>query len=143
MGYLFFKKTVFTRFFVLCYYTIFIDITCCCYRSIHNALFTEQINIWTLMFNKKQIDKLLDDHTEEEQKETKSKVNTSFIIVFYFSILLSICTFFFDYRYFLITLFGPTILVISPPLQLKKGIYRIFSALYLILLFTVTFFWLN
>ncbi|MED1740784.1 methyltransferase [Bacillus swezeyi] len=98
-----------------------------------------------MFFNKKQIDKLLDDHTEEEQKETKSKVNTSFIIVFYFSILLSICTFFFDYRYFLIALFGPTILVtfISPPLQIKKGIYRIFSAIYLILLITVTFFWLK
>ncbi|WP_309436706.1 methyltransferase, partial [Bacillus paralicheniformis] len=76
-----------------------------------------------MFFNKKQIDKLLDDHTEEEQKETKSKVNTSFIIVFYFSILLSICTVFFDYRYFLIALFGPTILVtfISPPFQTKKG----------------------
>ncbi|EWH21197.1 hypothetical protein [Bacillus haynesii] len=98
-----------------------------------------------MFFNKKQIDKLLDDHTEEEQKETKSKVNTSFIIVFYFSILLSICTFFFDYRYFLIALFGPTILVtfISPPFQTKKGIFRIFSAIYLILLIAVTFFWLN
>lgn len=97
-----------------------------------------------MFFNKKQIDGLLDDYTEE-QKDTKSKVITSFIIVFYFSILLSICTFFFDYKYFLITLFGPTILVtfISPPFQIKKGIYRIFSALYLILLIIVTFFWIK
>ncbi|OLP67037.1 hypothetical protein BACPU_03960 [Bacillus pumilus] len=98
-----------------------------------------------MFINKKKIDQLLDEKIDNEQKETKNKVNTSFIIVFYFSILLSICTFFFDFRYFLITLFGPTILVtfVSPPLQNKKGIYRFFSSLYLLLLIAVTFFWVN
>lgn len=98
-----------------------------------------------MFINKKKIDQLLDEKIDNEQKETKNKVNTSFIIVFYFSILLSICTFFFDFRYFLITLFGPTILVtfVSPPLQNKKGFYRFFSSLYLLLLIAVTFFWVN
>lgn len=98
-----------------------------------------------MFINKKKIDKLLDDHLEENKGDSKNTINSSFIIVFYFSILLSICTFFFDYRFFLITLFGPTILVtfISPPLQFNKGFYRGCSALYLLLLIIVTFFWIK
>ncbi|MGE6630591.1 methyltransferase [Bacillus sp. NPDC077027] len=97
-----------------------------------------------MFFNKKQIDKLL-DHNEEENENLKNKIDTSFMIVFYFSILLSICTFFFDYKYFLITLFGPTVLVtlINPPFQQQKGLYRLFAALYLVLLMAATYFWVQ
>lgn len=65
------------------------------------------------MFNTQQRDKLL---------ELKKKFGSGFIAVFYISILLSVCTFFIEYKYFLIVLFAPTIIVmlINPPFP-KKG----------------------
>ena len=67
------------------------------------------------MFNKQQIDKLL---------ELKKKFGSGFIAVFYISILLSMCTFFIEYKYFLIVLFAPTIIVmlINPPFSEKRGV---------------------
>ncbi|MCY7780916.1 methyltransferase [Bacillus haynesii] len=93
------------------------------------------------MFNKKQIDKLL----EENKGEPNEKFGTGFIAVFYISILLSICTFFIEYKYFLIVLFAPTIIVmlINPPFSEKKGVFRFIAGLYLLLLALATYFWLQ
>lgn len=65
------------------------------------------------MFNTQQRDKLL---------ELKKKFGSGFIAVFYISILLSVCTFFIEYKYFLIVLFAPTIIVmlINPPFSEKR-----------------------
>ncbi|OMI28806.1 methyltransferase [Bacillus haynesii] len=93
------------------------------------------------MFHKKQIDKLLGENKEELNK----KFGSGFIAVFYISILLSICTFFIEYKYFLIVLFAPTIIVmlINPPFSGKKGVFRFIAGLYLLLLALATYFWLQ
>lgn len=88
------------------------------------------------MFNKQQIDKL---------PELKKKFGSGFIAVFYISILLSVCTFFIEYKYFLIVLFAPTIIVIliNPPFSEKKGVFRFIAGLYLLLLVLATYLWLQ
>ncbi|MCY9400799.1 methyltransferase [Bacillus haynesii] len=93
------------------------------------------------MFHKKQIDKLL----EENKGELNKKFGSGFIAVFYNSILLSICTFFIEYKYFLIVLFAPTIIVmlINPPFSEKKGVFRFIAGLYLLLLALATYYWLQ
>ncbi|MCY8558139.1 methyltransferase [Bacillus haynesii] len=93
------------------------------------------------MFHKKQIDKLL----EENKGELNKKFGSGFIAVFYISILLSICTFFIEYKYFLIVLFAPTIIVmlINPPFSEKKGVFRFIAGLYLLLLALATYYWLQ
>ena len=93
------------------------------------------------MFNRQQIDHLL----EEKKGELKKKFGSGFIAVFYISILLSICTFFIEYKYFLIVLFAPTIIVmlINPPFSEKKGVFRFIAGLYLLLLALATYFWLQ
>ncbi|MCY9336975.1 methyltransferase [Bacillus haynesii] len=93
------------------------------------------------MFHKKQIDKLL----EENKGELNKKFGSGFIAVFYISILLSICTFFIEYKYFLIVLFAPTIIVMltNPPFSEKKGVFRFIAGLYLLLLALATYFWLQ
>ncbi|MCY7850398.1 methyltransferase [Bacillus haynesii] len=93
------------------------------------------------MFHKKRIDKLL----EENKGELNKKFGSGFIAVFYISILLSICTFFIEYKYFLIVLFAPTIIVmlINPPFSEKKGVFRFIAGLYLLLLALATYFWLQ
>ncbi|MCI4128296.1 methyltransferase [Bacillus haynesii] len=93
------------------------------------------------MFHKKQIDKLL----EENKGELNKKFGSGFIAVFYISILLSICTFFIEYKYFLIVLFAPSIIVmlINPPFSEKKGVFRFIAGLYLLLLALATYFWLQ
>ncbi|MFB6500076.1 methyltransferase [Bacillus haynesii] len=93
------------------------------------------------MFHKKQIDKLL----EENKGELNKKFGSGYIAVFYISILLSICTFFIEYKYFLIVLFAPTIIVmlINSPFSEKKGVFRFIAGLYLLLLALATYFWLQ
>ena len=93
------------------------------------------------MFNRQQIDHLL----EEKKGELKKKFGSGFIAVFYISILLSICTFFIEYKYFLIVLFAPTIIVmlINPPFFVIIGVFRFIAGLYLLLLALATYFWLR
>ncbi|MED1739894.1 methyltransferase [Bacillus swezeyi] len=91
--------------------------------------------------NKKQIDKPL----EKNKEEPNERFGTAFIAVFFISIFLSICTFFIEYKYFLLVLFAPSmsVMFINPPFSEKKRFFRLIAGLYLLLLALATYFWLQ
>lgn len=74
-----------------------------------------------MFYNKKQIDKL----PEKNKEEANERFGTAFISFFFICILFSICTFFIEYKYFLLVLFAPSIIVmfINPPFSKKRGYF--------------------
>ncbi|MDA1477682.1 methyltransferase [Bacillus changyiensis] len=98
-----------------------------------------------MLYHQKQIDQLLENIEEEPERKSNEKIGISFIPVFYISLLLSVCMLFIEYKYFLLVLYAPTVILtlINPPLCEKKGVYRLFACVYLIILVVVTHFWLQ
>lgn len=92
-----------------------------------------------MLFKKLKVDQLLDE-TEEESTGNNS---TAYIAIFFISIVAAVCMVFIRVEYFLLTLFAPAILimVIRPPFQTKKGLFRVVSLLYLLFLLFITIIW--